>query len=495
MPGAIGYFRVSTKEQANENNSLPVQEGKFKSYCTSNSLTILCTFIDKQSARTRDDRPQLQRMLEYCKKNRKQISCVVVADLSRLARNVIDQGQVIIELSQLGIKLISVDEPSLDDSAAGKLLKNVLGSMNQFFSDSLSEKTKFRMQAGVKQGRWLWVAPLGYLNDKKSKTIVIDPARAPLVRKAFEMVANGGYATSDAVLRQITAMGLTTRKGRKVKKQTFSRMLMNPFYSGWIVSDGSKIQGTHVPLVSEDVFSAVQQRVRGNGIPHKKVNEDFPLRGFVRCASCGKPLTAGWAKGRKERYPRYWCYQKGCGAVGISREDLELHFFRVLGTLEPVGEFLAQLPTLAARSWEARKARISDDAKTLSTRLADQRSLNQKAIVAKLNGELSAEDFEVVKRSTSEEITRIEEQIKALDSERSTMEDLVAQTECRAMNFAQSWKSADINGKHEIQYALFPTGLAYSHEKRYFEPANESLIQAFRDMFDSISLIGVPDGI
>jgi site-specific DNA recombinase len=112
--------------------------------------------------------------------------------------------------------LLSVDEPNLDDSAAVRLLKNVLGSMSQFFSDSLSEKTKFRMAAGVKAGRWLWVAPLGYKNNTSAK-VVIDSDRAPLVTKVFELLAEGS-SISD-VVRQVTALGLTTRKGRRVKKQ------------------------------------------------------------------------------------------------------------------------------------------------------------------------------------------------------------------------------------------------------------------------------------
>jgi len=112
--------------------------------------------------------------------------------------------------------LLSVDEPNLDDSAAARLLKNVLGSMSQFFSDSLSEKTQFRMAAGVKAGRWLWVAPLGYKNNTSAK-VVIDSDRAPLVTKVFELLAEGS-SISD-VVRQATALGLTTRKGRRVKKQ------------------------------------------------------------------------------------------------------------------------------------------------------------------------------------------------------------------------------------------------------------------------------------
>ena len=112
--------------------------------------------------------------------------------------------------------MLSVDEPNLDDSAAARLLKNVLGSMSQFFSDSLSEKTKFRMAAGVKAGRWLWVAPLGYKNNTSAK-VVIDSDRAPLVMKVFELLAEGS-SISD-VVRQVTALGLTTRKGRRVTKQ------------------------------------------------------------------------------------------------------------------------------------------------------------------------------------------------------------------------------------------------------------------------------------
>src|SRR5438270_12273451 len=178
--GAVGYFRVSTKEQAVQNKSLPVHE---------------CTFLDKQSART-DKRPEFQRMLEYCQKHHKQSSCVVVADLSRFARNVVDQGTSIMTLKQLGIDVVSIDEPITDDTAAGKLARNMLGSMNQFFSDSLSEKTKFRMAAGVKQGRWLWVAPLGYLNDTHTKQTIPDPKRAGLVRKAFELIADKDYSSA-----------------------------------------------------------------------------------------------------------------------------------------------------------------------------------------------------------------------------------------------------------------------------------------------------------
>jgi site-specific DNA recombinase len=117
--GAVCYARVSTVEQAEKNNSLPVQNGKFREFCERNAVDILETFVDKQSARTAANRPEFQRMLEFCKKNHKNISQVIVADLSRFARNVVDQGATISTLTQLGIDVVSIDEPITGDTAAG----------------------------------------------------------------------------------------------------------------------------------------------------------------------------------------------------------------------------------------------------------------------------------------------------------------------------------------------------------------------------------------
>src|SRR5262249_47553246 len=159
--------------------------------------------------------------------------------------------------------------------ANGKFFRNVMGSMNQLFSDQLSEKTSDRMAAQVKAGRFPFGAPIGYLNV--NKTLQPDPNRAPLVREAFELFASGRYVTADAVLKIVTAMGLTTRKGNPVKPQTFSRMLKNPIYVGWVVSKKAQGRGLHQPLISEEIFDAVQLRLNAKSVPHKKLNEDFPL--------------------------------------------------------------------------------------------------------------------------------------------------------------------------------------------------------------------------
>jgi site-specific DNA recombinase len=259
MKGAVGYFRVSTAEQAEKNNSIEVQQKKFTDFCRGKGVPALQTFTDKQSARTPDDRPQFQAMLAYCRKHRANVECVVVADLSRLARNVADQGHTMSALAQLGIKLQSIDEPNLDNSAIGKFSANVIGATNQLFSDSLSEKTKDRMKVALQKGRWLWVAPLGYLNEMTTKSIVLDPDRAPLVCKVFELIAQG--KDSHTAFRLVHALGLTSRKGRPIPRQTLSRLIRNEFYAGRIRSGDLRIKGSHEPLVSEELFRRVQAKL------------------------------------------------------------------------------------------------------------------------------------------------------------------------------------------------------------------------------------------
>ena len=204
-------------------------------------------------------------------------------------------------------------------------------------------------------------------------------------------------------------------------------MFSNPIYAGWVVSGDLKAEGTHEPLVSQELYDRVQQRLnKKSGAVHKKVNEDFPLRGIVRCAKCGKPLTAGWAKGK---YPRYWCYTPTCHAVGISRDDLHRHFKSLLGMMQPTAQFIAELPQRIRPAWQARVESIAEDQKRLQRRLTEQTDLNKKAIELRVKGEISAEDLETFKATTSEEILRIHGALSDLNSEKGSIDELLKQAE------------------------------------------------------------------
>jgi hypothetical protein len=244
-----------------------------------------------------------------------------------------DQGQIILTLKTLGIELVSIDEPLTDDSGMGNFIRNMQGSINQLFSDQLSERNRYRMREAVKAGRFPFPAAIGYVN--RNKQLYPDPERAPLVRETYELIASGRYPTTKAVLNVVTALGLKTKTGRPVTMQTFARMVNNPIYAGWVVSGDVRVRGIHEPLISDELFQTVQARLKSKGTTHKKVNQDFPLRGVVRCATYGKLLTAAWVKGRNKLYAHYWCWTSGCRKVKVTREVLESRFVGLLFQMEP----------------------------------------------------------------------------------------------------------------------------------------------------------------
>jgi predicted phage tail protein len=181
---------------------------------------------------------------------------------------------------------------------------------------------------------------------------------------------------------------------------------------------------------------------------------------------------------------------------------MDHHWLTLLSKMRPTEELLEQLPTIAARQWETRKGRIAKDAEALSKRLADQTTLNQKLITAKLNGEISQEDFDTMKASISAEKQKIIEQVNTLDTERSAMQDLMKQAKQQTFNFVAAWQQANVNQKQELAKGLFPDGLMFSMENKFFEPANEAItalyVRTLQDFAAGKDLpidIGVPDGI
>ncbi len=365
MAGAVIYIRVSTKEQT-ENLSLPTQLRACEEYCRREGLDVLARFKEEGESAKTADRTELQKLLTFCRTNKGRVHFVVVFNLTRFARDKYDHFALRSLLQSLGISLRSATEP-IDDTSTGKLMEGVLAAFAQFDNDVRADRTRSGVKAALERGRWVFLAPIGYLNAPRAtgKSLMHDPERAPLVRGAFEEYATGRY-TKEQLLGRVRSWGLTNRRGKPLTSQAIGVLLRNQLYAGIVDVPEYGVRGKRgdfEPLISEDLFYQVQGVLLGrvpSAAPCQRAHPDFPLRGFVRCLSCGRALTGSWSKGRSEYYAYYHC-RPGCRAVNVTKARLEGLFADELALLQPTPGYMRLLKESVLEIWKARKAAVREE--------------------------------------------------------------------------------------------------------------------------------------
>jgi DNA invertase Pin-like site-specific DNA recombinase len=191
MVGAVIYIRVSTKEQT-ENLSLSTQLKACEDTCERQGFGVLARFREEGESAKTADRSQLQNLLTFCRLNKGRVHFVVVFNLTRFVRDKYDHFALRSHSQSLGISLRSATGP-IDDTSTGKLMEGVLAAFAQCDNDVRSDRTRAGMNAALELGQWVFLAPIGYLNAPRTigKSLIHDPERAPLVRRAFEDYATG----------------------------------------------------------------------------------------------------------------------------------------------------------------------------------------------------------------------------------------------------------------------------------------------------------------
>lgn len=336
MQSCVIYARVSTKEQQAEGYSIPAQLKAIREFCAREKLSPVAEFIEAESA-GKAGRTQFGLMLAYLASH-PEVAVVVAHKLDRLYRNFRDQ----ITLDDLGVRARCVigDTP---ETPQGELMRDVNLSFSKFYLENLREEVKKGMDEKVAQGGWPHKAPSGYLNDRATRSLVPDPERSPLVRYAFERYATGAVSLS-TLASELADRGFTSRSGARVGVSALHTMLKNPIYSGVIRYKGKLYPGTHEPIITPELFEAVQDVFEPNRNGVKSTKHVFALRDFLTCSECGCKITAE----RQRGHAYYRCtHGKGkdsCSQSTYAREEkLSDELASILASIEITPDIIAAL--------------------------------------------------------------------------------------------------------------------------------------------------------
>ena len=476
---AILYVRVSTDEQVN-GYSLTHQEERLRTYCELQGISIVTIYHEDHSAKT-FDRPQFQKLLATLKKNRNLADLLLFLKWDRFSRNAGDAYGMISVLGKLGIEPQAIEQPLDLAVPENKMMLAFYLAAPEVENDRRALNTLTGMRRARKDGRWLGRAPKGYKNkrDVQNKPILApDEKYAPLVRWAFEQLAVG-VLDIETVRRQVN------EKGLPVSRSQFWNLVHNMVYCGRVEIAAYKderahyVKGIHEPLVSEALFDDVQDILSGRKRVTKvrsSKDENLPLRSFLICKTCGKPITGSATKGNGGRYYYYHCQTAAACKERYRADNAHEVFVEMLRGITAKKEILELYGRMMAELFRkngADKTKLTREVQAQIEKLK-QRLSNAQALM--LDAELSATEYRDIRNALTPEMEALERRRISI----LTSEDDYAQYVERGIpllqNIDKHWLAADLAGKQHIVGSMFPQKLVF--EKKGYRTIGENPVLA-----------------
>ena len=412
----IAYVRKSTDEKDKQILSLDQQIAELKEYASKQNLEILDFVCEARTAKT-TGRPLFNKMLERIEAGEAQ--GIVSWHADRLARNSIDGGKVIYSLDTG--KLIDLKFPSFwfENSPQGKFVLNLAFGQSKYYVDNLSENVKRGMKHKVRLGIWPVQAPLGYLNDKLNKNIVVDVVRSKAVKKCFEMFATGKHSFT-SISDYLFNIDIKSRSNKKIKVDTLKRMLCNRFYLGILNYKGELHKGIHKPIISKILFDKVTkivsrfERPRYNG-------HGFPFIGLARCGECGGAVTAEshsrkYKNGNSPTFTYYRCSKKFgvCNQKYISEINLAKQLRRKIRSIFVPDQWKEKWLELLEQDKRQESVKAKENTALTEIELQATETKLNKLLNAYLENVISEEDYKVKKNELFNIKLQLQEKIEEI---------------------------------------------------------------------------------
>src|SRR5947209_14079807 len=186
------YCRKSSEAEDRQVASIESQLSTLKrTFEHSSSVEIVQIYQEAFSAKA-PGRPRFGEMISRLETG--DAEGIIAWAPDRLARNSVDGGQIIYMLDCGKIKDLKFATYTFENNSQGKFMLQIMFGQSKYYSDALSDNVKRGNRTKIEKGWRPNKPPLGYLNDKTTRTIVKDPDRFPLVRQMFDLLLTGAYS-------------------------------------------------------------------------------------------------------------------------------------------------------------------------------------------------------------------------------------------------------------------------------------------------------------
>ena len=221
---AIGYTRVSTDQQADSGVSLDAQRAKLEAMAVVREVELIEVITDAGESAKSLNRPGMERLLALV--DARQVDVVVVAKLDRLTRSVKDLGELLERFQKRGVSLVSVAESLDTNSAAGRLVLNVMGAVSQWEREAIAERTRDALRHKKATRQAYASTPYGF--ERRGAALIESEQEIGTVRQIRTWRAAG--ATLREIAARLTQAGVATKTGRRWHASTVRAILENSLH-------------------------------------------------------------------------------------------------------------------------------------------------------------------------------------------------------------------------------------------------------------------------
>ena len=441
------YTRKSTDEGLDRGfNSLDNQRERAEAYIASqeNWTALDSRYDDGGFSGGNTERPALKRLIEDAEDHR--IDTILTYRLDRISRSLADFVQIHAFLEKHEVALVSVTESINTQTPHGRMMVNVLLSFAQYERELGAERTRHKIEAARRNGKWTGgMPPLGYDTVPEGGRLIVNADEADQVRAIFDLyLANPALV---GVAQELTRRGWrrkswTTkdgkyREGKAWCRVTVQRLLRDPIYAGLQKLGDETFPGDHPAIIKKKTWTAVQALLDGNRQTRgaaARNGQGFLLRGLMRCSACDSAMTPSWTKRRGKMYRYYTCSQaqkRGhdtCPTKSIAADQIEEIVVAQVRRLGADENLLDETFRTAVGQVKAQRRGLRAEKKRLTRDLADARQA-----VERLVGALSRTDG-AAGDAVAHELAAAQERVQAIQARQTEIKTELAGLDPKAVD-------------------------------------------------------------
>ncbi len=476
------YARKSTDVEDKQVLSIEAQITELRAYAKQENLNIIEELIEKQSAKI-PDRPIFNKMLSRIENG--EADSILSWNPDRLARNSVDGGKIIYLLDCGHIQSLKFPTFWCDNTSQGKFMLNIAFGQSKYYVDSLSENTKRGLRQKVRRGEYPGPAPIGYINDSRTKTVIVDKKKAKIIKATFELYSQGDQ-NLDKISNFLAQKGIIRKSGKIWHRDRVKYLLMNPFYYGHFRYSGEVHEGKHEPIISKKLFDKAQEVLTERGRPrHKPTIEPQPFCGLLSCEKCGMMITAETKtkyqkNGNTHFYIYYRCTRKSktikCREPFVRQEILDKQISNLIQKVSLKKEWADKILEMAEKDTEESSQSVYAFVQESQNRIKAINTKLQILLDGYLDQDIEREIYRAEKAKLMSEKKTLEEKISKTEQKHNAWLEPMKEWIKTASNLEKIAQDNDLIQKKVIAKEIFGSDLLLANrEARFIGPSDSEI--------------------